>query len=1290
MNLRQGTLLQGGKYRIERYINSGGFGCTYEAQHTMLEKRVAIKEFFVKDFCNRDEATAHVTVATQGKRSLVDKLRCRFVEEAKALARMQHPGIVNVSDVFEENGTAYYVMDYVDGSSLQEILRHEGRFSEERALSYIRQVADALSYVHKQNRLHLDIKPGNIMVDATSNAVLIDFGASKQYDELDGENTSTVQGYTKGFAPPEQMTNDVVKFMPATDIYALGATLHKLLTGVTPPSATLRISGEGLAALPASVCAATANAIEQAMCLNKMQRPQSIEEFLALLDAPAAAADDEQTKVCDNEVGNVNVDEDVNKGESKDKNGNDDNIPNKDSDASSSFSFKKFLWPLLLCVVAVAAVLFYMLCPYETTHKTYTVNGVSFTMVKVDGGTFMMGSPDDDTLAYDGEKPAHQVTVGDYGIGETEVTQALWQAVMGNNPSFFGNDLQRPVEEVSWNDCQLFIEKLNELTGAHFRLPTEAEWEFAARGGNLSRGYKYSGSNEYDDAVWCYENSSGTRAVKTKKPNELGLYDMNGNVWEWCADWDGVYPSSPQVNPKGPSSGAERVFRGGCAGGIENSCRIPSRSSHSPGDRYKTYGFRLALQLDTLDSEFKESRWSSSAIHKTTPLYVATTPSCVAVYVDGEKIGVTPINGLEIPAGQHRVELRKEGYEEKSFEQVFGDRPISINDSLEEIDPEKSPDVSFANGCEYIDLGLSVKWATCNVGATTPYECGERYAWGETGTKLEYTESNSNTYGMQMSCIAGRPGYDVACAKWGDDWRLPTKKEYQELIDKCTWTWTTLNDVNGYRVTGPNGKSIFLPVAGEYGDYWSSTPHEENTNYSYHFYFNGTEHSLYAKGRRHSGLYIRPVLGHIDALPSDGLFGAVITVSLTETTTTTTPTSTTTTVTTTTTTTTSAPTQPEQKKQSASKPSDTQPKKQAVDKPKQKTIESTDIEVKEQSEASTHTTKSVTVSPKRYADFFPVYGVLPGKTTVSDVKAVGHMVEDYRGSYFTNINTIAFWDHDGDRIFKDIYIVHSSSMPDRWRGLGLDWHLSYNEWLALFHRMGFSIEHKRTPETKEYSGRNTLSAEFIATSPDQTFTMDLTFNYGNNRGEGYSVHSKRSLYSISVKLRNKPSVFPANEAWALPVASVPAVRRYFSDFFPVYGVTIGRSTIADVKALHYAVKERNADVEGLTFWDHNEDQILEQIYMVNSNSMPEKWQRLGLDWRLSYDDWLALFQKMGFTIEHTMSPRIEGNALSAGFVATAPDGSFTMSLNFNYGNENGEGHRTSSRNSLYSITIEKK
>jgi len=227
---------------------------------------------------------------------------------------------------------------------------------------------------------------------------------------------------------------------------------------------------------------------------------------------------------------------------------------------------------------------------------TLNVSGVEFEMVWVEGGTFTMGcTSEQGGVCWDNEKPAHSVTVSSYYIGETEVTQALWQAVMGNNPSYFKGD-NLPVEQVSWEDAQEFIEKLNRLTGRTFRLPTEAEWEYAARGGSKSQDYKYSGSNSIDAVAWKNDNSGDkTHAVKGKQANELGLYDMSGNVWEWCSDWYGSYSSSSQRDPEGPSTSSRRVLRGGSWIDYARNCRVSSRHLNAPGFRYLTIGFRLVL-----------------------------------------------------------------------------------------------------------------------------------------------------------------------------------------------------------------------------------------------------------------------------------------------------------------------------------------------------------------------------------------------------------------------------------------------------------------------------------------------------------------------------------------------------------------------------------------------------------------------------------------------------------------------------------------------------------------------
>ena len=223
-------------------------------------------------------------------------------------------------------------------------------------------------------------------------------------------------------------------------------------------------------------------------------------------------------------------------------------------------------------------------------------NGINIEMVKVEAGSFNMGATPEMKSPYEVEKPVHRVTLtNNYYIGKYEVTQALWQAVMGSNPSHFKGDAL-PVEQVSWKDCQKFITKLNRLTGKNFRLPTEAEWEYAARGGNKSRGYRYSGSNTIDDVAW-YENDalSQTHPVGTKQPNELEIYDMTGNVMEWCQDWYGSYSSSPQVNPTGAASGSYRVVRGGGWSDSARGCRTSDRNLTSPGGRFSNLGLRLVL-----------------------------------------------------------------------------------------------------------------------------------------------------------------------------------------------------------------------------------------------------------------------------------------------------------------------------------------------------------------------------------------------------------------------------------------------------------------------------------------------------------------------------------------------------------------------------------------------------------------------------------------------------------------------------------------------------------------------
>ena len=551
MQLQPGTTLQGGKYKIERVLGQGGFGITYLAVQSGLNRLVAVKEFFMREHCNRDAQTCHVSVPSIGSRELVERFRQKFLKEAQTIAAFDHPNIVRIHDIFEENGTAYYVMENIDGGALSD---QHLPMSESVAVDYIRQVGKALAYIHSQNVLHLDVKPSNILLRRNGDAVLIDFGISKRYDDGGSQTSSTPAGISKGYAPIEQYNQGLQTFSPATDIYSLGATLYKLVTGETPPEASI-VYEDGLPAKPNGVSVSVWKAIESAMQPRRKDRLQTISAFLQLLDSEAAQPVKEETVVV------AKVERPA--------------PPTPKPEVSQQTTPKE-----------------------EIAEADDVLTRLYDDMVYVDGGTFTMGATSEqDSDAYDNEKPAHQVTLSSFYICKHEVTQEEWEAVMGSNPSNFkGNRL--PVENVSWEDCQTFISKLNSITGKQYRLPTEAEWEYAARGGNRSNGYKYSGSNTLDNVAWYgYNSGDKTHEVMTKSPNELGLYDMSGNVWEWCSDWynSEYYNYSSSNNPKGASSDSSRVYRGGSWFSGARGCRVSYRGSGTPSGRNNYLGLRLVL-----------------------------------------------------------------------------------------------------------------------------------------------------------------------------------------------------------------------------------------------------------------------------------------------------------------------------------------------------------------------------------------------------------------------------------------------------------------------------------------------------------------------------------------------------------------------------------------------------------------------------------------------------------------------------------------------------------------------
>ncbi|MDD6744894.1 MAG: SUMF1/EgtB/PvdO family nonheme iron enzyme, partial [Bacteroidales bacterium] len=468
-----------------------------------------------------------------------------------------------------------------------------------------------LDYIHQQKMSHLDVKPANIMLNAKDEIVLIDFGLSKQYDTDTGSQTSsTPVGISEGFAPLEQSKKGGVgEFSPKTDIYSLGATYFCLLTGTRPPSASdILEDGLPIGQLEArGVSQKAIDTIRKAMASRMKDRLEDVAAFInGLKQEPGNETSDNNEKQKEN-------------GSKKDEDGDTilksqqqqaEQAENKQPAPQKAWIKRFGIAAAILVIIGVLSAMVYSLSSSSSEDRTskktgkpeqsqktqdISVDDIMSNMVYVEGGTFTMGATAEQQEPKDDENPAHSVTLSSYYIGKYEVTRALWKAVMGGNPSCFKVD-NLPVECVSWDDCQTFLRKLNAMTGKNFRLPTEAEWEYAARGGNRSRGYQYSGSNNLSDVAWYYGNSGNkTHPVGTKAPNELGIYNMSGNVHEWCQDWYGDYSSSAQTNPAGPGSGSDRVIRGGSWYNGATCCRVAYRCYYYPGYRNFDLGLRLAL-----------------------------------------------------------------------------------------------------------------------------------------------------------------------------------------------------------------------------------------------------------------------------------------------------------------------------------------------------------------------------------------------------------------------------------------------------------------------------------------------------------------------------------------------------------------------------------------------------------------------------------------------------------------------------------------------------------------------
>lgn len=339
--LKPGAMLRHQTYRIERMLGQGGFGITYLATDLNLDRLVAIKEFFPKDYCERESTTSHVSLGTQSASEFVNKLKAKFLKEARNIAKFDHPGIIKIHAAFEENNTAYYVMDFIEGESLSEMVKHHGPLQGYYALRYMEKIGEALEYVHSKKINHLDIKPANIMVRRSDdNPILIDFGLSKQYDSTGNQTSTTPTGISHGFAPMEQYNDGGVKeFSPQTDIYSLAATLYYILSGVTPPQAPKLIEDE--LTFPASISPLLINPISKAMSPKRSARYGTVSAFIEDLRDPEV----KEEKVKPAEV----------KEETEFSNQPDTRQPDSTSAPKSS---KRKLWVGVCIAVAVIAIIF--------------------------------------------------------------------------------------------------------------------------------------------------------------------------------------------------------------------------------------------------------------------------------------------------------------------------------------------------------------------------------------------------------------------------------------------------------------------------------------------------------------------------------------------------------------------------------------------------------------------------------------------------------------------------------------------------------------------------------------------------------------------------------------------------------------------------------------------------------------------------------------------------------------------------------------------------------------------
>ncbi|MBI4749436.1 MAG: SUMF1/EgtB/PvdO family nonheme iron enzyme [Acidobacteria bacterium] len=595
-------MLLNNRYEVLKELSQGAFGKTFlaEDRNSPSRRKCVVKQLRPDGKCDFQLA------------------RERFEREAAVLEHLAEESrqIPNLYAYVVEGGQFYLVQEFVDGPTLAQLVERQGRLSEPVVREIIIKLLDVVEYIHSQNIIHRDIKPDNIILRTRDNLpVLLDFGTVKEVTRLDsvGNPTGSMIGGTSGFMPLEQAAG---RPMFVSDIFALGVTAIALLTGKNPGKMTDprtgnlnwethagNISHELVEILNRSTKQLPQDrylgAKEMQWALNSLivpvVRPVTAHtvpaKSLPEPTAPATPLVSLTTKTLPPPVLTPMVASKPMKEPSPSKPVTTHILPKPIAAAPVSSPLSPTIAiPPLTPKVAVEPI---KKPPRQELAALPQLikNNLGMEFVLIPAGEFQMGAKQ-----FAPEKPVHKVKISQpFYLGKYQVTQAQWQAVMGSNPSYFkGENL--PVETVSWDDCQDFIKKLNGKGEGAYRLPTEAEWEYACRAGTTG---DFGGTGKMKEMGWYSENAGGkTHPVGKKKPNEFGVYDMHGNVWEWCEDWYGLYPSGNVTDPKGPDRGSRRVNRGGGWRGTAVGCRSAARGVILPGYRASYLGFRLVRIAD--------------------------------------------------------------------------------------------------------------------------------------------------------------------------------------------------------------------------------------------------------------------------------------------------------------------------------------------------------------------------------------------------------------------------------------------------------------------------------------------------------------------------------------------------------------------------------------------------------------------------------------------------------------------------------------------------------------------